>query len=72
MRACSSTDKNYFIGRFVSGLPNFSKKKNSEKWSIQKEGVQGRQLSDALKVLSEKSLLYYKLNRWLLHNSTCI
>ncbi|KAL8118116.1 hypothetical protein AgCh_015861 [Apium graveolens] len=63
VRACSSTDKNYFIGRFVSGLPNFSKKKNSEKWSIQKEGVQGRQLSDALK---EK----YKNKPWLLEDET--
>ncbi|KAL1810189.1 hypothetical protein ACET3Z_027179 [Daucus carota] len=63
VRACSSTDKNYFIGRFVSGLPNFSKKKNSEKWSIQKEGVQGRQLSDALK---EK----YKNRPWLLEDET--
>lgn len=63
VRASSSTDKNYFIGRFVSGLPNFSKKKNSEKWSIQKEGVQGRQLSDAQK---EK----YKNKPWLLEDET--
>ncbi|KAK1391473.1 Transcription initiation factor IIF subunit alpha [Heracleum sosnowskyi] len=40
VRACSSTDKNHFIGKFVSGLPDFSK------WCIEKEGVQGRQLSD--------------------------
>lgn len=63
VRACSSSDKNYFIGRFVSGLPSFSKKKNSEKWSIQKEGLQGRQLSDALR---EK----YKNKPWLLEDES--
>lgn len=52
MRASSSSDKKYFIGRFVSGLPSFSKKRKADKWSIQKEGLQGRQLSDALRVFS--------------------
>ncbi|KAM1474724.1 hypothetical protein ACFX2I_030703 [Malus domestica] len=43
-------DKNYFIGRFVTGLPSFSKTKNSEnKWSLHKDGLQGRQLSDAMR-----------------------
>ncbi|XWS18138.1 hypothetical protein CRYUN_Cryun32bG0016400 [Craigia yunnanensis] len=51
VRASPSTDKSYFIGRFMTGLPNFSKKKNAEnKWSLQK-GLQGRQLTDALRVL---------------------
>ncbi|KAK1363473.1 Transcription initiation factor IIF subunit alpha [Heracleum sosnowskyi] len=57
VRACSSTDKNYFIGKFVSGLPDFSK------WCIEKEGVQGRQLSDASK---EK----YKNKPWVLEDET--
>lgn len=52
VRACSSNDKNYFIGRFVTGLPSFSKKQSAEnKWSIQKEGLQGRQVTDALRVV---------------------
>ncbi|XP_022720691.1 transcription initiation factor IIF subunit alpha isoform X2 [Durio zibethinus] len=64
VRASSSTDKNYFIGRFVTGLPNFSKKKSAEnKWSLQKEGLQGRQLTDALR---EK----YKNKPWLLEDET--
>lgn len=51
VRASSTSDKSYFIGRFVTGLPNFSKKKNAEnKWSIQKEGIQGRQYIDAVRV----------------------
>lgn len=50
MRASSSNDKNYFIARFASGLPNF-KKKNENKWSLQKEGLQGRQVTDNLRVL---------------------
>ncbi|XP_038712151.1 transcription initiation factor IIF subunit alpha isoform X1 [Tripterygium wilfordii] len=64
VRASPSSDKNFFIGRFVSGLPNFSKKKNAEnKWSLQKEGLQGRQLTDALR---EK----YKNKPWLLEDET--
>ncbi|OMO64773.1 Photosystem I PsaA/PsaB [Corchorus olitorius] len=64
VRASPSTDKNYFICRFVSGLPNFSKKKNAEnKWSLQKEGLQGRQLTDALR---EK----YKNKPWMLEDET--
>ncbi|KAF8391632.1 hypothetical protein HHK36_023938 [Tetracentron sinense] len=64
VRASSSTDKSYFIGRFVTGVPNFSKKKNAEnKWSIQKEGLQGRQITDALR---EK----YKNKPWLLEDET--
>lgn len=50
MRASSASDKNYFIGRFVTGLPGFSKKKNDNKWSLQKEGLQGRQITDTLRV----------------------
>ncbi|XP_010538756.1 PREDICTED: transcription initiation factor IIF subunit alpha isoform X2 [Tarenaya hassleriana] len=46
VRASLASDKNYFIGRFVTGLPNF--KKNVEnKWSLRKDGIQGRQLTDA-------------------------
>ncbi|KAE7995293.1 hypothetical protein FH972_000110 [Carpinus fangiana] len=64
VRASSGSDKNYFIGRFVTGLPNFSKKKTAEnKWSLHKEGLQGRQLTDALR---EK----YKNKPWLLEDET--
>ncbi|KAF5728875.1 transcription initiation factor IIF subunit alpha-like [Tripterygium wilfordii] len=64
VRASPSSDKNFFIGRFVTGLPNFLKRKNAEnKWSLQKEGLQGRQLTDALR---EK----YKNKPWLLEDET--
>ncbi|XP_057976608.1 transcription initiation factor IIF subunit alpha-like isoform X2 [Malania oleifera] len=64
VRASSSSDKNYFIGRFMTGLPNFSKKKNAENgWSLHKEGLQGRQVTDALR---EK----YKNKPWLLEDET--
>ncbi|OWM76653.1 transcription initiation factor IIF subunit alpha [Punica granatum] len=64
VRAGPGSDKNYFIGRFVSGLPNFSKKKSAEnKWSAHKEGLQGRQLTDTLR---EK----YKNKPWLLEDET--
>lgn len=44
--------KQHFIGRFLQGLPSFSNKKKSagSKWSLQREGLQGRQLTEALKV----------------------
>ncbi|KAI3716864.1 hypothetical protein L1987_68069 [Smallanthus sonchifolius] len=63
VRASSANDKNYFIGRFVTGLPSFSKKKNDNKWSLQKEGLQGRQVTDTLR---EK----YKNKPWLLEDET--
>ncbi|KAK7412712.1 hypothetical protein VNO78_04278 [Psophocarpus tetragonolobus] len=64
VRACSTNDKNYFIGRFVSGLPDFSKKKSAEnKWSLQKEGLLGRQVTDTLR---EK----FKNKPWLLEDET--
>ncbi|KAK1409623.1 hypothetical protein QVD17_36150 [Tagetes erecta] len=63
VRASSASDKNYFIGRFVTGLPGFSKKKNDNKWSLQKEGLQGRQVTDTLR---EK----YKNKPWLLEDET--
>ncbi|CAL5345545.1 unnamed protein product [Camellia sinensis] len=64
VRPCSSSDKNYFIGRFVTGLPSFSRKQNAEnKWSLQKEALQGRQPTDALR---EK----YKNKPWLLEDET--
>ncbi|XP_050210371.1 transcription initiation factor IIF subunit alpha [Mercurialis annua] len=64
VRASPSSEKNYFIGRFVTGLPSFSKKRNAEnKWSIHKEGLQGRQLTDALR---DK----YKNKPWLLEDET--
>ncbi|KAB5519099.1 hypothetical protein DKX38_023418 [Salix brachista] len=64
VRASTSSDKNYFIGRFVSGLPSFSKKKNAEnKWSLHKEGIIGRQITDALR---EK----FKNKPWLLEDET--
>ncbi|KAK1577870.1 hypothetical protein Q3G72_025527 [Acer saccharum] len=64
VRPSASSDKNYFIGRFVTGLPNFSKKKNAEnKWTLRKEGLQGRQVTDAMR---EK----YKNKPWLLEDET--
>ncbi|KAL3568838.1 hypothetical protein D5086_028728 [Populus alba] len=64
VQASTSSDKNYFIGRFVTGLPSFSKKKNAEnKWSLHKEGILGRQITDALK---EK----FKNKPWLLEDET--
>lgn len=51
VRANATMDKSFSIGRFVTGLPPFSKKKSAEnKWSLHKEGLQGRQLTDTLRV----------------------
>lgn len=51
VRASSANDKNYFIGRFMTGLPDFSKRKSAEnKWSLQKDGLKGRQVTDATRV----------------------
>ncbi|KAF7113725.1 hypothetical protein RHSIM_RhsimUnG0109100 [Rhododendron simsii] len=62
IRACSSSDKNFFIGRFATGLPIISSKRNAQnKWSLVKEGLLGRQLTEALR---EK----YKNKPWLLVN----
>ncbi|KAF8077342.1 hypothetical protein N665_1044s0002 [Sinapis alba] len=49
VRAATPTDKNYFIGRFVSGgLPDFKKANSSEnKWSLRKDVPQGRQFTVA-------------------------
>ncbi|KAI3964547.1 hypothetical protein MKW92_021230 [Papaver armeniacum] len=64
VRACSTSDKNYFIGRFVSGVPGFSKKKNADnKWALRKEGLVGRQVTDTLR---EK----FKNKPWLLEDET--
>ncbi|XP_016550394.2 transcription initiation factor IIF subunit alpha isoform X2 [Capsicum annuum] len=63
VRACSSNDKNHFIARFASGLPKFSKKKSDSKWTLQKEGLQGRQVTDSLR---EK----FKNKPWLLEDET--
>ncbi|KAH9749783.1 hypothetical protein WN944_012635 [Citrus x changshan-huyou] len=64
VRPSNSSDKNYFIGRFVSGLPSFSKKKNAEnKWTLHKDGLQGRQVTDTLR---EK----YKNKPWMLEDET--
>ncbi|XP_075476919.1 transcription initiation factor IIF subunit alpha-like [Primulina tabacum] len=62
VRASSSSIKNHFIGRFPTGVPNF-KKKTENKWSLQKEGLQGRQVTDAMR---EK----YKNRPWLLEDET--
>ncbi|XP_051125242.1 transcription initiation factor IIF subunit alpha isoform X2 [Andrographis paniculata] len=62
VRASSSGDKNYFIGRFATGLPTF-KKKNENKWSLQKEGLQGRHVTDTLR---EK----FKNKPWTLEDET--
>ncbi|KAF9679362.1 hypothetical protein SADUNF_Sadunf06G0007100 [Salix dunnii] len=64
VRASTISEKNYFIGRFVTGLPSFSKKKNAEnKWSLLKEGIHGRQITDTLR---EK----FKNKPWLLEDET--
>lgn len=64
VRASGTSDKTYYIGRFAVGLPNFSKKKSAEnKWHMQKEGLQGRQITDTLR---EK----YKNKPWLLEDET--
>ncbi|CAN8308362.1 unnamed protein product [Cochlearia groenlandica] len=47
VRACAPTDKNYFIGRFVTGLPNFKRGSPENKWSLRKDIPQGRQFTDA-------------------------
>ncbi|KAK2378535.1 transcription initiation factor IIF subunit alpha [Trifolium repens] len=64
VRASSANDKNYFIGRFMAGLPDFSKKKSAEnKWSLQKDGLKSRQVTDSMR---EK----YKNRPWLLEDET--
>uniref|UniRef100_A0A7N0V7E2 Transcription initiation factor IIF subunit alpha n=1 Tax=Kalanchoe fedtschenkoi TaxID=63787 RepID=A0A7N0V7E2_KALFE len=64
VRATQANDKHYFIGRFVAGLPKFSKKKTPDnKWLLQKEGLQGRQITDALR---EK----FKNKPWLLEDES--
>ncbi|KAG5242350.1 transcription initiation factor IIF alpha family protein [Salix suchowensis] len=64
VRASTISEKNYFIGRFVTGLPSFSKKKSAEnKWSLLKEGIHGRQITDTLR---EK----FKNKPWLLEDET--
>lgn len=46
----------------MTGLPNFSKKKNAEnKWSLHKEGLQGRQVTDALRVFNTSLPILYGL-----------
>ncbi|XP_073285619.1 transcription initiation factor IIF subunit alpha-like [Primulina huaijiensis] len=62
VRANSSGSKNHFIGRFPTGVPNF-KKKTENKWSLRKEGLQGRQVTDALR---DK----FKNRPWLLEDET--
>jgi len=63
VRASTSSEKNYFIGRFVTGLPGFSKKKNAEnKWSLLKEGIHGRQITDTLRVIIVFFLILFWLN----------
>ncbi|MCL7023207.1 hypothetical protein MKW94_004718, partial [Papaver nudicaule] len=64
VRACSTSEKNYFIGRFIQGVPGFSKKKNADnKWALRKEGLVGRQVTDTLR---EK----FKNKPWLLEDET--
>ncbi|XP_058723728.1 transcription initiation factor IIF subunit alpha-like [Vicia villosa] len=64
VRASSANDKNYFIGRFMTGLPDFSKKKSAEnKWSLKKEALKIRQMTDSLR---EK----YKNRPWHLEDET--
>ncbi|KAF3340518.1 transcription initiation factor IIF subunit alpha [Carex littledalei] len=62
--ANACTDKTFSIGRFVSGIPPFSRKRSAEiKWSLHKDGLQGRQLTDAQK---EKM----KNKPWILEDET--
>ncbi|CAL9068860.1 unnamed protein product [Musa banksii] len=63
VRASANIDKAFYIGRFVTGLPPFSKKSSENRWSLHKEGLQGRQLTDTLK---EK----YKNKPWILEDET--
>ncbi|GAB2223292.1 hypothetical protein Droror1_Dr00017432 [Drosera rotundifolia] len=51
VRPSAGNEKNYFIGRFGSGLLTFGTKKKSSdtRWTLQKEGLQGRQVTDTLK-----------------------
>ncbi|CAN6477592.1 unnamed protein product [Victoria cruziana] len=64
VRASSSADKNFYIGRFPTGLPVFSRRKNADiRWSLQKEGLQGRQMTETLR---EK----LKNKPWLLEDET--
>ncbi|KMZ66486.1 hypothetical protein ZOSMA_29G01490 [Zostera marina] len=64
VRASVGSEKIFHIGRFTTGLPPFSKKKSADnKWSLQKEGLQGRQITDGLK---DK----YKNKPWILENET--
>ncbi|THU55861.1 hypothetical protein C4D60_Mb11t11120 [Musa balbisiana] len=63
VRASANIDKAFYIGRFVTGLPPFSKKSSENRWSLHKEGLQGRQLTDTLR---EK----YKNKPWILEDET--
>ncbi|WOL15601.1 transcription initiation factor IIF subunit alpha-like [Canna indica] len=63
VRASANTDKSFSIARFVSGVPPFSKKSAENRWSLHKEGLQGRQLTDSLR---EK----YKNKPWILEDET--
>ncbi|KAM0942991.1 putative transcription factor C2H2 family [Dioscorea sansibarensis] len=57
VRSSVNTDKALYIGRFVTGLPPFSKKKSAEnKWSLHRDTPQGR----------EK----YKNKPWILEDET--
>ncbi|KAI5075755.1 hypothetical protein GOP47_0009831 [Adiantum capillus-veneris] len=56
------TTKPFFVSRFLQGVPSFSKKKGSDpKWTMHREGLQGRQVTEALR---EK----YKGKSWLLND----
>ncbi|KAG2276165.1 hypothetical protein Bca4012_043627 [Brassica carinata] len=63
VRAATPTDKNYFIGRFASGLPNLKKGSDENKWSLRKDIPQGRQFTDAQR---EK----LKKKPWILEDET--
>ncbi|KAI3834211.1 hypothetical protein MKX03_030018, partial [Papaver bracteatum] len=64
VRACSTSEKNYFVGRFVSGVLVFSKKKNADnRWALRKQGLVGRQVTDTLR---DK----FKNKPWLLEDET--
>lgn len=50
VQAIANTDEAFYVGRFASGLPPFSKDSAENRWSLDKEGLPGRQPTDILRV----------------------
>ncbi|KAK3151068.1 hypothetical protein QOZ80_3AG0241300 [Eleusine coracana subsp. coracana] len=65
VRVDTAAEKAYSIGRFSTGLPPLSKKRSAGcRWSLRKEGPQGRQLTGNMR---EK---YYSRKPWILEDET--